>query len=366
MRLRLFPQPTVDSSTESSVPTPASVPSVSLNGSDSFGASSPPPVPVVTFESLCAFFSTWPLREIRRHTEELVSSAWEKKRELTLQVIKQRRLSRSEVSSAGAESASASYSRSRFSSAGEEQEMSEGKEMKGDFSNDEESTNSQQQKPSLLGEGHSGADHGNGTGEPYSISISSATRSSSHSLPVSSAFKSSSSSSSLSSSPSSSSSTRPLTLTLPPAALSDLLAQMAVLHDEISSLNAQQRQMNEDSRRMADRLLSNDSSRLTITNGLNDIQAELTANHARHVSTTAARTNNEEKLKAVLKRFEESAEEGHRLSREVEVCKETLVSMKNQINELGKASKQVPDHLKALDKNVTDENAKLQMANQGV
>ena len=137
---------------------------------------------------------------------------------------------------------------------------------------------------------------------------------------------------------------------------------MAVLHDEISSLNAQQRQMNEDGRRMSDRLLSIDSSRLAISNGLNDIQAELTANHARHVSTTTARTNNEEKLKAVLKRFQECSEEGHRLAREVEVCRETSVSMKQSINELGKASKQVPDHLKALAQSVLDENAKLQMS----
>ena len=212
MRLRLFPHPTVDSSAESSVSASTStsppVSSVPLDESDA--SRQPSSAPVVTFESLCAFFSTWPLREIRKHTEELVTSAWEKKRELTLQVIKQRRLSRSEVSSGGVESASASYSRSRFSSAGEEREMSEGGEMKGDPHNEEELSDSLQHSGAgLSGERRSST--GTGHGEAYSVSVTSATRTSSTSLPVSSAFKSSLASSP-SSSTSSSTSARPLSL----------------------------------------------------------------------------------------------------------------------------------------------------------
>ena len=338
MRARLLPSPTA--------PGAASLPLAD-------GALSQPssaPAPVVTFEALCAFFSTWPLREIRKHTEELVSSAMEKKRELTLQLVKQRRVSRSEVSSAGVESSSVSYSRSRFSSAGGEHEMAEEGETKDgvghpDELHDGEPLLSVSMQPAL-----------HAAGEPISVSISPA--------PRTSQTLSSSSSSSLSSSASSSSGfSRPtLALSLPPAALSDLLSQMTVLHDEVSSLNAHQRALNEESRRISDRLMSVDSSRLTISTALNDIQTELTSNHQKHVTTTAARTNNEEKLKATLKRFEECAEEGHRLAREVEVCRETLVSMKTEVNDLAKASKQVPDHLKALDKSVADETPKLQAA----
>ena len=305
---------------------------------------------MVTFESLCAFFSTWPLREIRRHTESLVSSAMEKKRELTLQLVKQRRLSRSEVSSAGAESSSVSYSRSRFSSAGGEHEMAEEGEEKDGIDRTDEShpadAASEHRLLSVTVKPGSQADT-----EPISVSISPAPQSS---LSTASSFSSSASSSGFS---------RPaLALSLPPAALSDLLAQMSVLHDEISSVNAHQRAMNDESRRIADRLLSVDSSRLTISNALNDIQTELTGLHHKHVATTATRTNNEEKLKATLKRFEECAEEGHRLAREIEVCRETLVSMKTEVNDLAKASKQVPDHLKALDRSVAEESAKLQVA----
>ena len=304
----------------------------------------------MTFESLCAFFSTWPLREIRKHTEDLVSSAMEKKRELTLQLVKQRRLSRSEVSSAGAESSSVSYSRSRFSSAGGEHEMAEEAEGKDgtDRVDEQSDAESEHRLLSVTLKPASPSD-----AESISVSISPAPQSS---LAVSTA-------SSFSSPASSFALSRPaLALSLPPAALSDLLSQMSVLHDEISSLNAHQRALNEEARRIADRLLSVDSSRLTISNALNDIQAELTANHHKHVATTASRTNNEEKLKATLKRFEECAEEGHRLAREVEVCRETLVSMKTEVNDLAKASKSVPDHLKALDKSVADETAKLQLA----
>ena len=347
MRLRLLPHLSVPDSAHPTPTAPVDSSSASRPSSASSTASSSS-APAVTFESLCAFFSTWPLREIRKHTEELVSHAQEKRRELTLQVLKQRRVSRSEVSSGGAES-SVSYSRSRFSSAGGEAEMSEAGEAKAEHDG---------MPPADDGHAHpllsvSVEPRPGSAGEPYSVAVSLA--------PGTPSLPPSSSSSSVGSSTSSSGRVH-LALSLPLASLSDLLVQMAVLHDEISSLNAQQRQMNEDGRRLSDRLLAIDSSRLTIIGQLDTIQAELTANHSRHVQTTSARNANEERLKAVLKRYEEVAEEGHRLAREVEVCRETLVSMRTQANDLAKASKQAPDHLKALDKSVADETAKLALS----
>jgi hypothetical protein len=316
IRARLFPQAIPAASSESpSVASRAVSPSLAPSSASS---------PVVTFESLCAFFSTWPLREIRKHTEELVTSALERKRELTLQVIKQRRVSRSEASSGGTES-SLSQSRRRFSSAGGENEMGETAELKlpeQPAKSDEDDDGERLLSVTVEPDGPHGSDCVAVTVSPAS---STAQSQSSSSFSSSSMFSSGSGLS-----------RPPLSLSLPPAALSELLAQMAILHDELSSLNAQQRQMNEEGRRLSDRLLSIDSSRLAVTHGLNEMQAELTANHARHVSTTAARNHNEERLKATLKKFEECAEEGHRLAREIEVCKETLVSMKTEINELNK------------------------------
>ena len=144
--------------------------------------------------------------------------------------------------------------------------------------------------------------------------------------------------------------------------MSDLLQQMVVLYDEIASLNAQQREMNDEWRRLDDRLMSIDSSRLNISQSLNDIQAELTAAHQKHVNTTKQRNNNEDKLKAVLKRYEEIAEEGHRLAREIELVRETRVSMRAEVDALANMAKQLPEHSKVIERSVAEVKAKLEAA----
>ena len=283
---------------------------------------------VVTFDQLCDFFASWPLREIRKHTEELVSSALAKQRALTLQVIKQRRLSRSEISSAPG--SARSMSRSRVSSAGEESEiMEEAFHSLSPRDRDDTSRDSHHQPLQI------NLVPSSGSGDALvHVSIEPA-----------------------------SSSTRPaLAISLPPLSLSDLLAQMVVLYDEIASLNAQQREMNDEWRRLDDQLMSIDSSRLNITQSLNDIQAELTAAHHKHVTTTKQRNNNEDKLNRVLKRYEEIAEEGHRLAREIELCRETRVSMKAEVDALANMAKQLPEHSKQIERSVADVKAKLEAA----
>ena len=282
---------------------------------------------VVSVDQLCDFFASWPLREIRKHTEELVTSAIAKQRAMTLQVIKQRRLSRSDNSS-GPGSAR-SQSRSRMSSAGEESEMLEG--ILQSLSPREADDVSREPHQQSL---HVSFVPGDSTDEPVHVNIH----------------------------PNSSPSSQPLTINLPPISLSDLLQQMVVLYDEIASLNAQQREMNDEWRRLDDRLLAIDSSRLTITQSLNDIQAELTAAHQKHVNTTKQRNHNEDKLKSVLKRYEEVAEEGHRLAREIELCRETRVSMRAEVEALANMAKQLPEHSKVIERSVAEEKAKLEAA----
>ena len=286
-----------------------------------------PSARVVTVDQLCDFFASWPLREIRKHTEELVTSAIAKQRAMTLQVIKQRRLSRSDNSS-GPGSAR-SMSRSRLSSAGEESEMLDGILQSLSPRETDDTSREPHQQPL-----HVSFQPGGSTGEAVHVSIE--VNSSSHNAP--------------------------LAISLPPISLSDLLQQMVVLYDEIASLNAQQREMNDEWRRLDDRLLSIDSSRLNITQSLNEIQAELTAAHQKHVTTTKQRNNNEDKLKSVLKRFEEVAEEGHRLAREIELCRETRVSMRAEVDALANMAKQLPEHSKVIERSVAEEKAKLEAA----
>ena len=287
---------------------------------------------LVTVDQLCDFFASWPLREIRKHTEELVSSAIAKQRAITLQVIKQRRISRSDNSSGPG--SGRSMSRSRMGSAGEESEMLEGilqslSPREVDETNEVEDGSREQLHVNFVPSGS--------TNEPVHVSIEP--------------------SNSLAPSP-----PPALAISMPPMSLSDLLQQMVVLYDEIASLNAQQREMNDEWRRLDDRLVVIDNSRVNITQTLNDIQTELTAAHQKHVNTTKQRNNNEDKLKNILKRYEEIAEEGHRLAREIELCRETRVSMRAEVEALANMAKQLPEHSKVIERSVAEEKAKLEAA----
>ena len=62
-------------------------------------------------------------------------------------------------------------------------------------------------------------------------------------------------------------------------------SELVLLHDETASLNAQQRQMNDERRLIDDQLMGIDSSRLIISQNLNELQAELSATHQKHMQS---------------------------------------------------------------------------------